>query len=162
MFAVIKTGGKQHRVATEDVIRVDRVNGQPGEIVEFGEVLVVGGDAPQLGTPTVAGATVAGEVLQHTRGDKVIAFKKRRRKNSRRKRGYRHEFSVVRITEILTGGAKPSKTAAPRPKREPKPKTEDAAPAAEAKPAKTKARKPARAAAKKPARAATKRGNKKK
>jgi large subunit ribosomal protein L21 len=114
MFAVIKTGGKQYRVAAEDVIRVDRVNGQPGEIVEFGEVLVVGGDTPQLGTPTVAGATVAGEVLQHTRGDKVIAFKKRRRKNSRRKRGYRHEFSVVRITEILTGGAKPSKTAAPR------------------------------------------------
>jgi large subunit ribosomal protein L21 len=162
MFAVIKTGGKQYRVAAEDIIRVDRVNGQPGEIVEFGEVLVVGGDAPQLGTPTVAGATVAGEVLQHTRGDKVIAFKKRRRKNSRRKRGYRHEFSVVRITEILTGGAKPSKTAAPRPKREPKPKAEDAAPAAEAKPAKTKARRPARAAAKKPARAATKRGNKKK
>ena len=87
-------------------------------------MLVVGGDTPQLGMPTVAGATVAGEVLQHTRGDKVIAFKKRRRKNSRRKRGYRHEFSVIRITEILTDGAKPSKTAAPRPKREPKPKAE--------------------------------------
>jgi large subunit ribosomal protein L21 len=157
MFAVIKTGGKQYRVAAEDVIRIDRVNGQPGEIVEFGEVLVVGGDTPQLGTPKVEGATVAGEVLQHTRGDKVIAFKKRRRKNSRRKRGYRHEFSVVRITEILTGGAKPSKTAAPRPKREPKPKTEgEVAPAAEAKPVKARTRKPARAAAKKPARAATK------
>src|SRR6478735_146244 len=85
MFAVIRTGGKQYRVAAEDVIRVDRVNGNPGEIVEFGEVLVVGGDTPQLGTPTVSGATVAGELLQHTRGDKVIAFKKRRRKNSRRK-----------------------------------------------------------------------------
>jgi large subunit ribosomal protein L21 len=157
MFAVIKTGGKQYRVAAEDVIRIDRVNGQPGEIVEFGEVLVVGGDTPQLGTPKVEGATVAGEVLQHTRGDKVIAFKKRRRKNSRRKRGYRHEFSVLRITEILTGGAKPSKTAAPRPKREPKPKTEgEAAPAAEANPMKARTRKPARAAAKKPARAAKK------
>ena len=156
MFAVIKTGGKQYRVAAEDVIRVDRVNGQLGEIVEFGEVLVVGGDTPQLGMPTVAGATVAGEVLQHTRGDKVIAFKKRRRKNSRRKRGYRHEFSVVRITEILTGGAKPSKTAAPRPKREPKPKAEaEAAPAAEAKPA-AKPKKPTKAAAKKPAKPATK------
>lgn len=156
MFAVIKTGGKQYRVAAEDVIRVDRVNGQPGEIIEFGEVLVVGGDTPQLGTPIVAGATVAGEVLQHTRGDKVIAFKKRRRKNSRRKRGYRHEFSVVRITEILTGGAKPSKTAAPRPKREPKPKAEaEAAPAAEAKPA-AKTKKPAKAAAKKSAKPATK------
>jgi large subunit ribosomal protein L21 len=159
MFAVIRTGGKQYRVAAEDVIRVDRVNGNPGEIVEFGEVLVVGGDTPQLGTPTVSGATVAGELLQHTRGDKVIAFKKRRRKNSRRKRGYRHEFSVVRITEILTGGAKPSKTAAPRPKREPKAEAE-AAPAAEAKSAKTRAKKPAKAAAKKPAKAATKRKKK--
>ena len=80
-------------------------------------MLVLGGDTPQLGAPTVSGATVAGEVLQHTRGDKVIAFKKRRRKNSRRKRGYRHEFSVIRITEILTGGAKPSKDGKPRPKR---------------------------------------------
>jgi len=150
MFAVIKTGGKQYRVAAEDVIRVDRVNGQPGEIIEFGEVLVVGGDTPQIGVPTVSGAIVAGEVLQHTRGDKVIAFKKRRRKNSRRKRGYRHEFSVVRITEILTGGAKPSKTAAPRPKREAKPKAEAEA-TAEAKPAKTRTKKPSKAAAKKPA-----------
>ena len=128
MFAVIKAGGKQYRVAAEDVIRIDRVTGEPGQIVEFGEVLVLGGDAPQIGTPTVAGATVAGEVLQHTRGDKVIAFKKRRRKNSRRKRGYRHEFSVIRITEILTDGAKPSKEAKPRPKREPKVKAEAAKP----------------------------------
>ena len=152
MFAVIKAGGKQYRVAAEDVIRIDRVNGEPGEIVEFGEVLVLGGDTPQLGMPTIAGAMVAGEVLQHTRGDKVIAFKKRRRKNSRRKRGYRHEFSVIRITEILTDGAKPSKTPPPRPKRESKPKPEAEA---EAKPkaakAKTKAKKPA---AKKPAKSA--------
>jgi len=167
MFAVIKTGGKQYRVAAEDVIRVDRVNGQPGEIVEFGEVLVVGGDTPQLGMPTVAGATVAGEVLQHSRGDKVIAFKKRRRKNSRRKRGYRHEFSVIRITEILTGGAKPSKTAAPRPRREPRAETSpqaeaEAAPATEAKTATAKAKNPAKAAAKKPAKPATKSKNKKK
>ena len=124
MFAVIKAGGKQYRVAAEDVIRIDRVKGEPGEIVEFGEVLVLGGDTPQIGARPFAGATVAGEVLQHTRGDKVIAFKKRRRKNSRRKRGSRHEFSVIRITEILTDGAKPSKTPPPRPKREPKPKVE--------------------------------------
>ena len=148
MFAVIKAGGKQYRVVAEDVIRIDRVNGEPGEIVEFGEVLVLGGDIPQLGTPTIAGATVAGEVLQHTRGDKVIAFKKRRRKNSRRKRGYRHEFSVIRITEILTGGAKPSKEAKPRPKREPQPKVEaraegDAKPAKAKKPAAKKRAKPA-------------------
>jgi len=158
MFAVIRAGGKQYRVAAEDVIRIDRVTGEPGQVVEFGEVLVLGGDAPVIGTPTVAGACVAGEVLQHTRGDKVIAFKKRRRKNSRRKRGNRHEFSVIRITEILTDGAKPSKEAKPRPRREPKAKAE-AAPAVEAPAAapadapKAKARKPA---AKKPAKPATK------
>ena len=150
MFAVIKAGGKQYRVAAEDVIRIDRVAAEPGNVIEFGEVLLLGGDTPQVGAPTIAGAMVAGEVLQHTRGDKVIAFKKRRRKNSRRKRGSRHEFSVIRITEILTDGAKPSQTPPPRPKREPKPKAE-AAPEGEEKPA--KAKKPA---AKKPAKAATK------
>ena len=150
MFAVIRAGGKQYRVAAEDVIRIDRVNGEPGQVVEFGEVLVLGGDTPVIGMPTIAGAMVAGEVLQHTRGDKVIAFKKRRRKNSRRKRGYRHEFSVIRITEILTGGAKPSKEAKPRPKREPQPKVA-AEGDSEAKPA--KAKKPA---AKKRAKPATK------
>jgi large subunit ribosomal protein L21 len=124
MFAVIKTGGKQYRVAAEDVIRVDRVEKKPGEVVAFGEVLVVGGDSPLIGAPMVSGATVAGEVLAHERGDKVIAFKKRRRKNSRRKRGYRHEFSVIRITEILTDGKQPSDKAPPRPKREAKPKAE--------------------------------------
>ena len=155
MFAVIKAGGKQYRVAAEDVIRIDRVKSEPGQIVEFGEVLVLGGDTPQIGAPTIAGATVAGEVLQHTRGDKVIAFKKRRRKNSRRKRGYRHEFSVIRITEILTDGAKPSKTAAPRPKRKPKAEGESAA--RPAKDASTKAKAGTRkTAAKKPAKAATK------
>jgi large subunit ribosomal protein L21 len=126
MFAVIKTGGKQYRVALEDVIRIDRVAGEPGQVVEFGEVLVVGGDTPSIGAPLVSGATVAGEVIAHERGDKVIAFKKRRRKNSRRKRGYRHEFSVVRITEILTDGKKPAKEPPPRPKRAAKPKAEKA------------------------------------
>ncbi len=143
MFAVIKTGGKQYRVAAEDVIRIDRVKGEPGEIVQIGDVLMLGGDTPQLGAPTVAGATVAGEILEHTRGDKVIAFKKRRRKNSRRKRGHRQEFSVIRITEILTGGRQAVENGRRRgPKREPKPKAEaDAAPAAEAKPAKAKGQK---------------------
>ena len=161
MFAVIRAGGKQYRVAAEDVIRIDRVVGEPGEVIEFGEVLLLGGDTPQIGAPTISGATVAGEVLQHTRGDKVIAFKKRRRKNSRRKRGYRHEFSVIRITEILTDGAKPSKTPPARPKREPKPKSasEPAEGEAEAKPAKAKSKAKARSkkpAAKKPAKTATK------
>ena len=148
MFAVIKAGGKQYRVVAEDVIRIDRVAVEPGPVIEFGEVLLLGGDKPAVGVPTVAGATVAGEVLQHTRGDKVIAFKKRRRKNSRRKRGFRHDFSVIRITEILTDGAKPAKTPPARPKKEPKAKVE--AEAAEAKPAK-KAAKPRVKADAKPA-----------
>src|SRR6266581_3305702 len=119
MFAVIRTGGKQYRVAAEDLVRVDKIKANPGEIVQFGEVLVVGGDNVTLGTPTIAGASVAAEVLEQFRGDKVIAFKKRRRKNSRRKRGHRQEFTLLRVTEILTDGAKPSKTAAPKPERKP-------------------------------------------
>jgi large subunit ribosomal protein L21 len=121
MFAVFKTGGKQYRVAAEDVLKIDKVKGEPGEIVEFGEVLVVGGDSVTLGAPTVVGATVAAEVLDQARGPKIIAFKKRRRKNSRRKRGFRQEFTLLRITEILTDGKKASKTAPPRPKRAPAP-----------------------------------------
>lgn len=109
MFAVIKTGGKQYRVAADEVIKVSGTTGEPGDIVEFGEVLILGGDNAQVGAPTVAGATVAGEVVSHGRGPKIIAFKKRRRKNSRRKRGYRDEFTLVRITEILTDGKKPEK-----------------------------------------------------
>jgi len=126
MFAVIKTGGKQYRVATDDILEVARLAGEPGDVVEFAEVLVVGGDSPQLGSPTIAGAIVAGEVLEHGRGPKVIAFKKRRRKNSRRKRGHRQEFTRVRITEILTDGKKPSKTPPARAKkpRPPKPAAE--------------------------------------
>ena len=119
MFAVFKTGGKQYRVAAEDVIKVGKVKGEPGEILEFGEVLVVGGDNLSLGAPTVTGATVAAEVLEQARGPKIIAFKKRRRKNSRRKIGHRQEFTLLRITEILTDGKKPSKQAQPRPKRAP-------------------------------------------
>ena len=121
MFAVIRTGGKQYRVAAEDVIKVEKVKGDPGEIVQFGEVLVVGGDDVTLGVPTIAGASVAAEVLEQGRGAKVIAFKKRRRKNSRRKRGHRQEFTLLRVTEILTDGAKPTVTARPKPEPKPKP-----------------------------------------
>ena len=123
MFAVIKTGGKQYRVAADDKLQVGKVAGEPGDIITFGEVLVLGGDTPTLGDPAVSGASVAAEVLEQGRGPKVIAFKKRRRKNSRRKRGHRQEFTLVRITEILTDGAKPSKKAAP--KRAKKPKAEE-------------------------------------
>ncbi len=114
MFAVIRTGGKQYRVAADQVIKVDKVTGEPGDIVAFPEVLMLGGDAPKLGSPTVAGATVAAELLEQGRDRKVIAFKKRRRKNSRRKRGHRQEFSLLRITEILTEGRQPTMTARPK------------------------------------------------
>src|SRR6201988_5365631 len=141
MFAVIRTGGKQYRVAAEDKLQVGKLAGEPGEIIQFGDVLVVGGDTPTLVNPTVAGASVAAEVLDQGRGPKIIAFKKRRRKNSRRKRCHRQEFTLLRITEILTDGKKPSKTAQPRPKRAPKP-----APAAEETPAKAASEATAKAA----------------
>jgi large subunit ribosomal protein L21 len=103
MFAVIKTGGKQYRVAKDQVLEVAKLDGEKGATIQFGEVLMLGGDEPQLGSPMVSGASVSAEVLHHGRGPKVIAFKKRRRKNSRRKRGYRQDFTTVRITDILTG-----------------------------------------------------------
>jgi large subunit ribosomal protein L21 len=116
MFAVIKTGGRQYRVVPDDVLEIGKIAGEVGTIVQLGEVLLVGGEQPVLGTPTVAGASVAAEVLQHKRGPKIIAFKKRRRKNSRRKRGYRDEITVLRVTEILTDNKQP--TVGPRPKKE--------------------------------------------
>ena len=118
MFAVIKTGGRQFRVAPDDVLEIGKIVGDVGTIVQLNDVLMVGGDTPVLGAPMVAGASVAAEVLQHKRGPKVISFKKRRRKNSRRKRGYRDELTLLRVTEILTDNATP--TIGPRPKREKK------------------------------------------
>jgi large subunit ribosomal protein L21 len=168
MFAVIKTGGKQYRVVADEKLRIDKVAGEPGEIIQFGEVLVVGGETPLLGTPTVAGATVAAEVLDQARGAKVIAFKKRRRKNSRRKRGHRQDFTLIRITEILTDGAKPDLTPRPKVERKPKPVVDaDVSgdddepvrkPAAKAK-SKAKAKAKAKAA-KKPAKPAAKESSK--
>jgi large subunit ribosomal protein L21 len=153
MFAVIKTGGRQYRVVPNDVLEIGKIAGDVGTIVQLGEVLLLGGDTPVLGLPTVAGASVAAEVLQHKRGPKVIAFKKRRRKNSRRKRGYRDEITVLRITEILADNAKPS--IGPRPKREkivaPPAEGDDEAPKAakkKAAPKKAVAKAPAKAAAK--------------
>ena len=163
MFAVIKTGGRQYRVVPDDVLEIGKIAGDVGTIVQLGEVLVLGGDSPVLGMPTVAGASVAAEVLQHKRGPKVIAFKKRRRKNSRRKRGYRDEITVLRITEILADNAKPS--IGPRPKKEkvakpaddgdepakPAKKTAAKKPAAKASTSKAAAKPRAKAPAKKPA-----------
>ena len=151
MFAVIKTGGRQYRVVPDDVLEIGKIAGDVGTIVQLGEVLLVGGESPVLGVPTVPGASVAAEVLQHKRGPKVISFKKRRRKNSRRKRGYRDEITVLRITEILTNDNKP--TIGPRPKREkpvvtPSTDGDDEAPKAAKKKAAPK--KPAAKAAAKP------------
>ncbi|MEA2933744.1 MAG: large subunit ribosomal protein [Variibacter sp.] len=152
MFAVIRTGGKQYRVVAEDVIKIDKIAGSQGEIVQITDVLMVGGDQPTLGTPVVAGATVAAEVVEQGRGATIIAFKKRRRQNSRRKRGIRQEFTRLRITEILTDGKKPTLEARrkvpdatpPQTAAETAPQTaaETAAeaPSAEAKPKRTRAK----------------------
>lgn len=137
MFAVIKTGGKQYRVAANDLLQVEKVSGEAGDTVTFDEVLMIGSDADtQIGTPTVEGASVAAEVVEQARTKKVIIFKKKRRQNYRRKKGHRQEVTMVRITDILTAGAKPTKkAAAAKPKAEkaeaaPKAAAAKAAPAA--------------------------------
>jgi large subunit ribosomal protein L21 len=156
MFAVIRTGGKQYRVAPNDIIEIEKIAGKPGDIIELSEVILLGGDRPKTGNPTISGASVAAEVIEQTRGEKIIVFKKKRRKNYRRKKGHRQELTALRITEILTDGKKPSKaTAKPEPKKA-EPKVEaKAKPVAKAKPAKKEtkpaARKPAAKADKKPA-----------
>jgi large subunit ribosomal protein L21 len=132
MFAIIRTGGKQYRVAEQDLITVDKISGKAGDAVRFGEVLLLGGETIAVGSPMVAGATVAGELVEQARGEKVIAFKKRRRKNSRRKRGHRQEFSVIRITEILTEGRKPAARTEAAPRVEAAPQAARAEPSAPA------------------------------
>lgn len=103
MFAVIKTGGKQYRVAANDVVTVEKLDGDAGATVTFGEVLMIGGATVTIGAPTVKGASVAAEIVEQTRGPKVISFKKRRRQNSKRKRGHRQDLTTVRITAITAG-----------------------------------------------------------
>jgi large subunit ribosomal protein L21 len=104
MYAVIKTGGKQYRVAADDVLTVEKIAGEAGARIEFGEVLMLGGEGdPKIGAPEVSGAKVVAEVIAQGRAPKVIAFKKRRRKNSRRKRGHRQQQTTVRIKEIIGG-----------------------------------------------------------
>ena len=115
MYAIIKTGGKQYKVAENDKLVIERLAGEAGDAVSFGEVLAVGGDdAVTVGAPTVAGAQVAGEIVEHNRSATILVFKKRRRQNSKRSRGHRQQHTVVRITEILTDGKAPSKQAAPK------------------------------------------------
>ena len=114
MFAVIRTGGKQYRVAPQDTITVMALEGATGDAVSFEVLSVFDGETASIGTPLVAGASVAGTIVEHGRGPKVIAFKKRRRKNSRRKRGHRQDLTVVRITDVMpAGGARQASTAEP-------------------------------------------------
>ena len=108
MFAVIKTGGKQYSVAAEDQLKVEKLAGEPGDMIEINEVLMVGNT---VGTPLVEGAMVTAEIVEQGRARKVIAFKKRRRQNSRRTIGHRQHYTMLQISEILTDGAKPSKKA---------------------------------------------------
>jgi large subunit ribosomal protein L21 len=107
MFAVIKTGGKQYKVSRNDVITIEKLHAGPGDTVAFETVLLLGGETTVVGAPTVQGATVVGSIVEQARGPKVINFFKRRRQNSKRKKGHRQDLTIVRITDILTGGAKP-------------------------------------------------------
>ncbi|TIM30382.1 MAG: 50S ribosomal protein L21 [Mesorhizobium sp.] len=156
MFAVIKTGGKQYRVAANDLLKIEKVEGQVGDIVEIGHVLAHGeGENVTFGAPFVDGALVTAEVVEQGKNRTVIAFKKRRRQNSRRKIGHRQLLTTVRIAEILLGGAKPTKKAVAKAEAKTEAKAEVTAKAetkAEAAP-KTEAKTEAEAAPKKEAKA---------
>ncbi|MFN0023590.1 MAG: 50S ribosomal protein L21 [Parvularculaceae bacterium] len=109
MYAVVKTGGKQYRVAENDLLKIERLPGEAGDIITLSDVLMLGnGAVVTIGAPRVEGATVAAEIVEQARGPKIIVFKKRRRQNYRRKAGHRQDLTILRITEILTDGAKPS------------------------------------------------------
>lgn len=110
MYAVIRTGGKQYKVAPEDVLQIEKIEADAGDAVNFSDVLMVAGEGePQFGAPLVSGALVSAEVVEQGRGPKIIIFKKKRRQNYRRKRGHRQELTTVRILEILTDGKAPAK-----------------------------------------------------
>ncbi|MEO7055092.1 MAG: 50S ribosomal protein L21 [Rhizomicrobium sp.] len=103
MYAVVRTGGKQYRVAKDSVLKVETLVGDVGSKLTLGEVLMLGGDTPKLGAPLVKGASVECEILEHGQGEKVIAFKKKRRKNTHRKRGHRQHFTKVKVLGISAG-----------------------------------------------------------
>ena len=117
MYAVIKTGGKQYRVEPSDKLRVDKLSGEPGEMVDIKDVLIVGeGDKTQVGVPVLAGASVKLEVLEQTRNEKIVVFKKKRRQNYRRTHGHKQQVTVVRVAEIADGdGNKATAEAAKKP-----------------------------------------------
>ena len=133
MYAVVKTGGKQYRVEKDDVIRIERLTGEAGDQIVLDEVLMLGDGADvKVGSPFIAGASVAGEIVDQARNRKVIIFKKRRRQNYRRKKGHRQHVTLFKVTDILTDGAKPS---APAKKAAPVPAPKEEAAKAEAAPA---------------------------
>ncbi len=164
MYAVVKTGGKQYRVAKDDVIIVEKLAAEPGASVELDQVLALGDDKDtEIGTPLVDGARVAATVMDQTRGDKVLVYRKLRRKDFHRLKGHRQQLTVLKITDILPKGAKasaPAKAAEPAetPAEAPAAAEETAA---EAAPAKKTAKKAAKKAAKKTAKKAAKKTAKK-
>lgn len=134
MFAVLKTGGKQYKVAENDVIKVEKLPGASNDTIEFEEILMIGEGAKiQVGSPLVSKAKVCATILEQARADKIIVFKKKRRQNYRRKKGHRQDLTVLRITDILPEGGSPKKKAA-APKKATESKTAEKKPAA-AKPA---------------------------
>ena len=130
MFAVMKTGGKQYKVQSGDVLRVEKIAADAGQTVQFDEVLMLGGDKTVIGAPLIDGAAVKAEVIDQIKGEKVIHFVKRRRKHSsKRTKGHRQQLTLVKITEILASGAKkaaaPAKAAAPKAEAAPAAESDD-------------------------------------
>jgi large subunit ribosomal protein L21 len=137
MYAVIRTGGKQYRVAPQDVLQIEKIEGAAGDAVRFADVLMVGGEGePRFGSPLISGAAVSAEVVEQGRGPKIIIFKKRRRQNYRRKRGHRQDLTTVRILEILADGQAPARAEAAA-----APPAAAESESVEAKPAKTRTKK---------------------
>ncbi|HSU40184.1 MAG TPA: 50S ribosomal protein L21 [Polyangiaceae bacterium] len=99
-YAIIRSGGKQYRVAEGDTVRVDLMSGAAGDKIKFEDVLMIGGDEPKIGSPLVTGAAVEAEVVGQVQGDKLVVFKFRKRKRSRRKAGHRQSFTAVKITKV--------------------------------------------------------------
>jgi large subunit ribosomal protein L21 len=115
MYAVIRTGGKQYKVAPEDTLQIEKIEGEAGDVVAFPEVLMLGGEGePALGAPLVDGAMVSAEVVEQGRGPKIIVFKKRRRQNYRRKQGHRQSLTTIRILEVLSAGQQPARAVTAR------------------------------------------------
>ena len=136
MYAVVKAGGKQYRVSKDDILRVEKLDGEAGDVITLDDVLMLGGEGGDVtvGAPTVDGASVAAEIVEQMRDKKIVIFKKRRRQNYRRKKGHRQHLTVLKVTDILTDGAKPKPAAKKKaaPKAEAKTETKAAAPAKEA------------------------------